>query len=77
MKQLILDTINAENVRPFTDLVKVSAPDPKPFDIDITYYIPKPRENSAALIQAELQKRLRNIKNGKPNIWGATLTRQN
>lgn len=70
MKQLILDTIDAENVRPFTDLVKVSAPDPKPFDIDITYYIPKPRENSAALIQAELQKAVAEYKKWQTEYMG-------
>lgn len=58
MIQKIHDTISADRTRPFTDFVQVSAPDPTPFDIDITYYIPKPRENSAALIQADTEKAL-------------------
>ena len=56
MAKLVLDTVNADRVRPFTDYVKVSAPDPKLFDIDLTYFIPDPRADSAALIQAEVER---------------------
>ncbi|GHU42162.1 hypothetical protein FACS1894111_05620 [Clostridia bacterium] len=56
MLQLVYDTINADQTRPFTDFVQVSQPDITPYDIDITYYIPKPRANGAALIQAEVEK---------------------
>ena len=60
MTQKIYETLTGGNdgVRPFTDYVTVSAPDPKPFDIDATYYIPLPRANSASLIQAETDRKL-------------------
>jgi len=58
MIQIILNTLTGGNdgVRPFTDYVTVSAPAPKYFDIDVTYYISKPREESAAVIQAETER---------------------
>jgi len=60
MIQQIHETLTGGNdgVRPFTDYVTVSPPEPKPFDIDATYYIPAPRINSAALIQAETERKL-------------------
>lgn len=54
--QRVLDSVNADKTRPFTDFVQVSAPDRSLYDIDLTYYIPQPRENGAALIQAEVEK---------------------
>jgi len=60
MIQIILNTLTGGNdgVRPFTDYVTVSAPEPKYFDIDFTYYISKPREESAAVIQADTERAL-------------------
>ncbi|MDR2559538.1 MAG: baseplate J/gp47 family protein [Oscillospiraceae bacterium] len=55
MKKLVLDTVSASHTRPLTDLVKVSAPDPVNFGIDLVYYIPKSRENNAAGIQQEVE----------------------
>lgn len=66
----ILATISKEQVRPLTDSVQVSAPDPTPFDIDITYYIPKPRANSAALIKADTEKALAEYKKWQTEIMG-------
>jgi phage-related baseplate assembly protein len=60
MIQLVHETLSGgdDGVRPFTDFVTVSAPEPKPFDIDVTYFIPAPRQNSAAIIQAETERAL-------------------
>ena len=49
--KLVLDALSAEKVRPLTDLVRVSAPDTVPFNIDVTYYIPNPGAASAANIE--------------------------
>ena len=43
-----------DNVRPMTDLVTVSAPGVKTFDIDLTYYIAQSNKASALTIQAEV-----------------------
>lgn len=47
---LVQETLSAERVRPLTDLVRVGAPETVPFDVDITYYIPKPSAASASII---------------------------
>ena len=70
MLQLVLDTVNADKTRPFTDLVRVSAPEITPYDIDITYYIPKPRENGAALIKAEVDKAITEYKRWQSEKMG-------
>ena len=48
--------LSAEKVRPLCDFVRVSAPDTVPLNIDATYYIPKPSQNSAAVITADVEK---------------------
>ena len=48
--------LSAEKVRPLCDFVQVSAPDTIPLNIDATYYIPKPSQNSAAVITADVEK---------------------
>jgi phage-related baseplate assembly protein len=73
MIQLIYDTINEEKTRPFTDFVQVSAPDPIPYDIDITYYIPAPRMNGAALIQADVAKAVTEYKRWQSEKMGRDL----
>ncbi len=52
--RLVEETLNQEKTRPLTDRVIVSAPDVVPYDIDIVYYIPKPRANSASVIINEV-----------------------
>ena len=56
MIQLVLDTVNGDRTRPFTDFVQVSAPESKPYNLDMTWYLPRPRAQGAALIQAEVLK---------------------
>ena len=51
--------LSAEKVRPLCDFVQVSAPDTVPLNIDATYYIPKPSQNSAAVITADVEKAVR------------------
>jgi phage-related baseplate assembly protein len=48
--------LSADKVRPLCDFVQVSAPDAVPLNIDATYYIPKPSQNSAAVITADVEK---------------------
>lgn len=48
--------LSADKVRPLCDFVQVSAPDTVPLNIDATYYIPKPSQNSAAVITADVEK---------------------
>lgn len=54
--QQVKAQLSAEQVRPLCDFVTVSAPDPVPFNIDATYYIPKPSQNSAVVITADVDK---------------------
>ena len=48
--------LSSDKVRPLCDFVQVSAPDTVPLNIDATYYIPKPSQNSAAVITADVEK---------------------
>lgn len=47
--------LSADKTRPLTDLVTVSAPEIVQFNIDLTFYIPKPSTNSAAIIEQDVQ----------------------
>lgn len=47
--------LSADQVRPLTDKVIVSAPDTVAFDIDFTYYIPTPSAASAGIIMADVE----------------------
>ena len=60
--KLVLQTANDERTRPLTDFVKVSAPDPKPYDIDLTYFISRPSENSVNMIRAEVERAIERYK---------------
>ena len=68
--QLVYDTLSDDRVRPFTDFVRISAPDCIPYDLDLTYYIPLPRANSAALIQAEAAKAIEEYKRWQSGKMG-------
>ena len=45
--------LNADDVRPLTDLVRVSTPEENLFDIDVTFYIPRYRKASFSIIEAD------------------------
>lgn len=62
--------LSADKVRPLCDFVQVSAPDTVPLNIDATYYIPKPSQNSAAVITADVERRYKIISDGKRKRWG-------
>ena len=70
MLQLVLDTLNTDKVRPFTDYVKVSAPDIVNYNIDVTYYIPTQSESSTAIIQQNIQAALENYKQWQSEKMG-------
>ncbi|MBQ0067565.1 MAG: baseplate J/gp47 family protein [Phascolarctobacterium sp.] len=48
----IEDALNASDIRPLTDRVKVSVPQTVPFDVDVTFYISQPNAASAAIIES-------------------------
>lgn len=52
----IEEALNASDVRPLTDHVTVSTPDPVNFSVDVTFYIGQPNENSATIIDAAVRK---------------------
>ena len=58
----VLETLTAERVRPLTDLVRVGAPEIVPFDIDLTYYIPKPNASGAAKISQDVESAVEKYK---------------
>jgi len=70
MLQLVLDTLNTDKVRPFTDYVKVSAPDIVNYNIDVTYYIPTQSESSTAIIQQNIKAALESYKKWQSEKMG-------
>ena len=58
----VLETLTAERVRPLTDLVRVGAPEIVPFNIDLTYYIPKPNASGAAKISQDVERAVEKYK---------------
>ena len=70
MLQLVLDTVNADSVRPLTDLVRVSAPDVVKYNIDVTYYISTQSENSTAAIQQNVNTALEKYKKWQSEKMG-------
>lgn len=45
--------LNAEDVRPLTDVVTVSKPDEDPFEIDVTFYIERNSQASSTIIEKD------------------------
>lgn len=70
MLQLVLDTVSADKVRPFTDYVQVSAPDIVNYNIDVTYYIPSQSESSTAIIQQNVKAALEDFKKWQSEKMG-------
>lgn len=54
--QEIADALNADDVRPLTDTVTVSAPEKVPFSVDVTFYISQPNSASASIIEAAVRQ---------------------
>lgn len=70
MIQLVLDTVTADRVRPFTDLVKVSAPDVAKYNIDVIYYISAQSESGASVIQKNVKAALEQYKKWQSEKMG-------
>lgn len=51
----IEEALNASDIRPLTDIVKVSAPDMVEFSVDATFYIAQPNGENAAAIEKEIR----------------------
>ena len=47
--------LHNSDIRPMTDFVSVSAPDVQSFDIDLTYYIDRSNQASAAAVQKRVE----------------------
>lgn len=52
----IEEALNADDIRPLTDHVTVSTPDPVSFSVDVTFYIGQPNENSATIIDTAVRQ---------------------
>lgn len=48
----VQEALNTSDIRPLTDMVAVSKPQESPFDIDVTYYIPRYSQASSNIIDA-------------------------
>ena len=48
--------LNAEDVRPLTDIVTVSAPEEDPFEIDMTFYIERDNQTSSSIIEKDTRE---------------------
>jgi phage-related baseplate assembly protein len=70
VKKLVLDTLTADKVRPFTDYVTVAAPDPVKFKLDFTYFIPRPSQDSATMIQREVNAAVKEYINWQTSKMG-------
>lgn len=68
--KLVQETLSAERVRPLTDLVRVGAPDAVRFDIDLTYYVPKPSAASAATIAQDVENAVEEYKRWQTEKMG-------
>lgn len=55
IKELILTACNDDKVRPLTDLVSVEDPSVVPYDITLTYYIPRDTTTAASEIQTKVE----------------------
>ena len=51
----IEEALNADDIRPLTDIVTVSAPEKVDFSVDTTFWIAQPNKESAAAIEREVR----------------------
>lgn len=54
--QAIYDKLNADDVRPLTDTVTVSAPEEDPFEIDVTFWIEGNTQASGSIIEKAVRE---------------------
>lgn len=59
--QKIEESLNASDIRPMTDIVKVSNPEIVEFCIDVTFYIAKPNTASAVAIETAVREAVENF----------------
>lgn len=58
----VLEKVTPDKVRPLTDYVHSLAPEPVPYSIDLTYYIPSGSDVSAATIEAAVDAAIEEYK---------------
>ncbi|MBR2209033.1 MAG: baseplate J/gp47 family protein [Synergistaceae bacterium] len=54
--EVVLNTCNADDVRPLTDYVSVRAPKTVNFDLDVKYFIDRSRATQSAELQTSIEK---------------------
>lgn len=59
MIQLTKEALSKDKTRPLTDCIMVSAPVEAKFDIEVKYYIPKPRADSATVIRNDTENAIK------------------
>lgn len=58
--QAIYEKLNADDVRPLTDTVIVSAPEEDPFELDVTFWIERNTQASSSMIEAAARQEVEN-----------------
>lgn len=66
----VQEKLSAEQVRPLTDFVRVGAPEAVRFNIDLTYYVPKPSAASAATITRDVENAVEEFKRWQTEKMG-------
>lgn len=52
----VQEALNNSDIRPLTDLVTVSKPQESPFDVDVTFYIPRNSQASSTIVEAAAEE---------------------
>lgn len=58
--QAIYEKLNADDVRPLTDTVIVSAPEEDPFELDVTFWIERNTQASSSMIEVAARQEVEN-----------------
>lgn len=58
--QAIYEKLNADDVRPLTDTVIVSAPEEDPFELDVTFWIERNTQASSSMIEVATRQEVEN-----------------
>ena len=70
----IKEALNADDVRPLTDVVTVSAPEAVEFEIDLTFYTQRNSQASSSIIEEDAtRKQWKTISAGRQAKWGGTI----
>jgi phage-related baseplate assembly protein len=68
MIQLIFNTLNGRV--PMTDYIKINPPDPRPFDIDLVFFLPRTQEVSTETAEANVKRAIDEYKQWQTERMG-------